>query len=201
VSPLIYASVPALTTLYLFVTRNERPSGKQLLGIAVGFTGVSTIVLLPLLEKNIGVQALTGNILIVGAAISFMLYGVMSKELQFKTKASPSALIFYFSVITLIVSLPFAWRELSQFGISSHVETKHVVNAILTGIVGTGFFYLAYQYAIKLSTEVAAALFTYLQPIATIILASLFLGEKITPTFIVGGLLAVVGARVASRKK
>ncbi len=39
-----------------------------------------------------------------------------------------------------------------------------------------------------------------LQPVATIILAVLLLGERITVPFIIGGLLAVIGAQIASGK-
>ena len=65
---------------------------------------------------------------------------------------------------------------------------------------GTSLFYLIYQYALRMSSEIAASLFTYLQPISTILLAVLLLGEKITIPFIIGGVLAVIGARLASHK-
>ena len=62
-------------------------------------------------------------------------------------------------------------------------------------------FSLSYQYALKLSSEVTAALFTYIQPVATIILAVLLLGERISLPFIVGAVLAIAGAQIASGKR
>jgi drug/metabolite transporter (DMT)-like permease len=200
VSPLIYASVPAMTAFYLYFIRGQKIDSKHIVGIGIGFLGVAMIVILPLLDRTLGFDALKGNILIFAAAIAFMVYGIMSKQKQNKINASPTALTFYFSLITLILSIPLAGYEMSHSGFLGAVELKHIVGAIYTGVVGTGIFYLAYQYALKVGSELAAALFTYLQPIATIILAVLFLGEHITVPFLIGGFLAIIGARMAAKK-
>ncbi len=199
VSPLIYASVPAMTALYVYLNRGEKISKQSIFGIVLGFIGVSLIILLPLIERGVPLVALKGNILIFGAAIAFMYYGIMSKQHQNEMKASPIVLTFYFALVTLVLSIPFAFNEVRN-GFLGIVEPKHILAGIYTGVVGTGIFYIAYQYALKLGSEIAANLFTYLQPIATILLASIFLGERITLPFIVGGLLAVIGAKVASKK-
>lgn len=199
VSPLIYASVPALTALYAYFNRGERLASRNLLGMIFGFVGVSLIILLPLIEKGIPFSALTGNIYIFAAAVAFMFYGIMSKKLQKDLNASPIVLTFYFSLVTLLLSIPFSINEI-RGGFVGEVQVRHILAGVYTGIVGTGIFYIAYQYALKLGSEIAAALFTYLQPIATILLASIFLGEKITLAFVVGGVMAVIGARFASAK-
>lgn len=200
VSPLIYAGVPALTAVYMYFNKGDTLTKKQVFGIILGLIGVTIIVILPLLDKRLSIDALKGNIIIFIAAIAFMVYGLMSKKAQREFKVSPTALTFYFCFYTLLVSIPFALNEVVMAGFSQQIQLKHVLNSIYIGIVGTGIFYLAYQYALKLGSAVAASLFTYLQPIATIILAMLFLGEKISPVFIVGGLLAVGGARLAANK-
>lgn len=199
VSPLIYAAVPALTALYLYFYRGEKVSKNNILGMTVGFFGVFLIIMLPIFEKDIPLAALTGNILIFAAAIAFMFYGIISKKQQEEFKASPVTLTFYFALIALLLSIPFSLYEIKD-GFLGVVKMKHVLAGIYTGVVGTVFFYITYQYALKLGSEVAASLFTYLQPIVTILLSAIFLGERITATFIVGGILAVVGAKVASKK-
>jgi len=52
VSPLIYASVPAMTALYLMRFRQQPITTKQMLGIAMGLLGVAIIVLLPMFEQG-----------------------------------------------------------------------------------------------------------------------------------------------------
>jgi drug/metabolite transporter (DMT)-like permease len=108
VSPLVYASVPALTATYLYFRRKEKISLMNTLGITLGFIGIFLIVVLPLFEKGTPLIALKGNLLIVAAAIAFMFYGIMSKEHQRKYSSSPVTLTFYLAVTTLIMSIPFA---------------------------------------------------------------------------------------------
>ena len=104
-------------------------------------------------------------------------------------------------MITFILSIPFAAFEIMKDSSSlALIEWRHILSGMEVGIIGTSIFYLSYQYALKLSSELTAGLFTYLQPVATIFFAVLLLGEKITPPFIVGGVMAVVGAQIASGK-
>lgn len=200
VAPLIYAAIPAMNALYFYFVKNDRLDTKQILGIILGLFGVSLVVILPLIEKHTSLAALRGNILIFGATLAFMIYGIISKSLQKKMNATPVMLTFYFCLVSLVVSIPFAYFEIAQKGFLSSVEPKHILSGIYTGIMGTGLFYVVYQYALQISSEVTASLFTYLQPIATILLAILLLGDKITIPFLIGGFLAIAGARLASKK-
>lgn len=199
VSPLIYAVVPSMTAIYLWKYENKSISIKQVFGIFAGLMGVSIIVLLPMIEAgNTDFQALQGNLLILGAAVAFLIYGLVSKKKQQKYSVSPIALTFYFALVTFIISIPFSAYELVQdSSMLTQIQPKHILAALSVGVFGTSVFYLAYQYALKLSSELTAALFTYLQPVATIFIALILLGEKITVPFIIGGVLAVIGAQIA----
>lgn len=202
VSPLIYAAVPLMTAIYFRAARNSRIAARSLQGIVVGFLGVAIIFLLPLFEKGTpDLSSLWGNVLILGAAVVFMFYGIVSKERQRRLKVSPLALTFYLSVVTLLVSLPFSVFELlRQPLVLSAVQPKHLLSAVALGIVSTSMFYISYQRALQLGNEVTASLYTYLQPVSTILLAWLMLGETLTVPFVLGGALAVIGAGMASQK-
>ena len=56
------------------------------------------------------------------------------------------------------------------------------------------------QKAVSLGNELTASVFAYLQPIATILFAVILLGEEITLPFIIGGILAIAGARLAAQR-
>ncbi len=87
-----------------------------------------------------------------------------------------------------------AWQ--SMLGSISY---RHLLAALATGILGSGMFYLVYQWALAAGSEVAANLFTYLQPVATILMAVVLLGESVGWSFVIGGVLAVIGAHVARK--
>lgn len=200
-SPLIYASVPALTAIYSAIILKKRLSKMEILGILIGLFGVGIIVILPYLETHTFDLSLLGNILIFGASIAFLFYGVLSKKKQKESNISPLALTFYFSVVTFLVSLPFAGFEVYKYGISPDVNIMHILSAVYVGLFGTGVFYLSYQYALKNGSALTASLFTYLQPVFGIILSAVFLGEPITWVLILGGTLAIIGAGVVSQSK
>ncbi len=202
VSPLIYASVPLMTAMYLHQFRQTKITADKILGIVVGFLGVAIIILLPFFQKGaLAISGFWGNILILGASIAFMFYGIISKGKQQQFQISPLALTFYFSVVTLVLSIPFAVAELIHQPLDTTVILpRHIFSSLEIGFLGTSLFYLAYQKAIQLGNEVTASLFTYLQPIATIIFAVWLLGEEITVPFLIGGTLALLGAGLASMK-
>lgn len=203
ISPLIYAVVPPMTAIYLRLFRNQEIPARQLVGIGVGFLGVAIIILLPFFQRgDVDLKSFWGNLLILGSAISFMLYGAYSKEKQQQYGVSPLALTFYFSVVCLLISIPFSVYEIIFMPArEAALEPKHVLAGLEAGVIGTSLFYLAYQKAIQQGNELTASLFTYLQPVATILFAVLLLGEAITLPFLVGGTLAIIGAGMASGKR
>lgn len=194
----IYASVPAITALYLFLTKQETMHKKQTLGIILGLFGVGIIVLLPLFEQRVPLMALTGNILLFLSTLPFIAYGIMNRKYLQQTHASALMLSFYFCVIAALLCLPFMINEL-QTALPTGIELKHWIAILCTGILA-GTFYLIYQYALKVASAAVASLFTYLLPIVTISLAIVLLGEKLTFPFIIGGTFAILGARLASGK-
>jgi drug/metabolite transporter (DMT)-like permease len=201
VSPLIYAAVPLMTALYLYKVKHQPIASGKILGIVVGFLGVAIIILLPFFQNGkFDISSVWGNILILGAAVAFMFYGIVSKDQQQQNNTSALALTFYLSIVTVAVAIPFSIYELIQQPVVlSSVQPKHILAGLETGMVGTSLFYISYQKALKLGNELTASLFTYLQPISVILFAMLLLGEKITPPFLVGGALAVIGAGMASK--
>jgi drug/metabolite transporter (DMT)-like permease len=200
VSPFIYAGIPAMTAFYFYITKAQRLTIVQTLGIILGYIGVSLVVLLPVIEKHLAFSAFSGNLLIVCSATGFAIYGIMTKRLQTKLRATPMILTFYLCAVTSAVSIPFATWELVHNGLSTPPLWQHISSGIYIGIVGTVLFYMTYQNALKRGSEVAASLFTYLQPVVTILLAVVFLGEQITIPFVIGGSIAVIGASLASKK-
>jgi drug/metabolite transporter (DMT)-like permease len=194
--------VPLMTAVFLHQFRGIKISSESVWGIIVGFLGVGIIILLPFFQKgSVDFKSLWGNFLILGAAIAFMFYGIISKEKQFRLKISPLGLTFYLSIVTMVLSIPFVLFEFIRQPVDlSIIQPKHIFSSLEIGVLGTTLFYISYQKAIQLGNELTASLFTYLQPIATILFAVVILAEEITPAFIIGGTLALIGAGLASIK-
>jgi drug/metabolite transporter (DMT)-like permease len=52
-----------------------------------------------------------------------------------------------------------------------------------------------------MDNEVTASLFTFIQPVVTPLFAFFLLGERVPPLFILGGVLAIMGAYLAGNRK
>lgn len=196
VAPLIYAVVPSVTALYLYLAKQQQLSPEKIVGMVSGFVGVSLVVLEPILLGESQTGSLLGNSLIFLAAIAFAGYGILSKQVK---AANPTELTFAFIIMTLLLSLPLAIWEVSTQGIPQVIELKHWLAAGFVGVGGTAAFYFLYQKALSLGNEVTASLFTYLQPIFTAVMAVLLLGEQISWLLVVGGLISILGARLAAK--
>jgi drug/metabolite transporter (DMT)-like permease len=203
VSPLIHASIPVMTAIYSHKFKNINLAPDKILGIALGFIGVAIIILLPLFQQGeLDLNSFWGNLLILLAATAFMFYGIISKDKQDQYEASPLALTFFLSIVTLVLSIPFALFEISSGpGILGDIQIKHLLAALVTGIIGTSLFYVVYHKALKVGNALTASLFTYLQPVTTILYAVILLGEVITLPFVIGGTLSIFGAGMASIKQ
>lgn len=199
-SPFIFTGIPVLAVLYAYFLDHVVPNVRQIAGIVLGLIGVGVIVLLPLLEKNVPENMLLGNVLIIFAMISFSLYARKSKKAQDEFGASAISLVFYFCIVALVFSIPFAVFEVQKFGLHA-VQPTHLMGAVVTGLLGTVLNYLSYQLLLKKSSTAVAGAGSFLQPVITVVMASVLLQEVITPTLIFGGSLAIIGALLASFHK
>jgi drug/metabolite transporter (DMT)-like permease len=197
-SPLIYGAVPALTAIYIYLFTDRKLSSQRILGILVGLAGVSSVVMIPILGDKLTGVTLQGNLLIFLAAIAFTAYGIMSKSKQEKLNISPLALTFYFGLVTLLISTPFSIYEITQ-KLPESITLESIASAVYVGVIGTGLFYLAYQFALKHGNAITASIFTYIQPIIAVALPVLLLGEDLSVILIIGGTLSIIGAQLSSK--
>ena len=198
VSTLLYAGVPLIAAVFAYVLWKEKIYGRKALGILIGFVGVLVIVLLPVLEQKTGLGAdLSGNLIILVGVCSFALYSVLSKDLQ--KEHSPLQLTMFFvlaSTAVQLVLVPFDFVQNKEWW--SGLSGEAFFGLLYTGVLGTGVYYLIYQHAIKNTSPVVASLILYLQPIFAFLWASLLLGEKLTPEFIMGAALAFIGVAIVT---
>jgi drug/metabolite transporter (DMT)-like permease len=200
IGQLLYASVPLITAIFLFVLFGERLTAKKRAGIVVGFIGVVLVVLLPIIEKQAKFSGnLFGNILIGIGAVSWSLYMAYSKK---KLESfSPLTVTSSFIWVTCFTLLPLSltdfiyhpnwWQDLAF---------TNILSLGYVSIVSTVIVYLFNQYAIKHGGAVLTSLQYYLLPIVAYISAFLFLGEQLTLGLIVGGSLALLGVYIATKK-
>lgn len=201
IGTILYAGVPLLTALFIFLLFKERLSGRKELGIALGFFGVAIVTLLPIIEKGSRFSGdLVGNMLISVGVISWSLYMVYSKKkLQAFSPFFVTAAFIWVTCIALFplfliesIFYPSWWKSLTLSGLLSLGYIS---------IISTIIVYLLNQYAIKHGGSILASMGYYLVPVLAYVFAFFLLGERLTLGIIIGGSLALLGVYITTKNR
>ncbi len=196
---LIYAGVPLVTALIAHHMIGERLNMQKIIGICIGLVGVVFVALLPAIFRGESVTGnIRGNIFFVCAVLAWSLYTIGSRKAIANQKYSPltvaSMSIFTTGALFFIISLftfqPHYWITLKQPSL--------LLLILHLGTIVTVATFLLYQWVIKHSSAGTAALGNYIGPIFAILSNVIFLGEVITPAFILGTALILIGIVVIS---
>jgi drug/metabolite transporter (DMT)-like permease len=200
---IITLMVPLLTSIAGAYFLKENITKREKIGMAIAFSGTIFTVLEPLILNGGNEIKFSGNLLIFLYLLVNILPTVLGKKLL-KDGLAPSAITGYSFTIGFLSLLPILiWKT----GISSSLTQiaslpihYHLGVFFMAFISGSLAYYL-FNKAQK-SIEIGdASVFSYLNPIFAAPLAVFWLGEKITPMYIVGGLVIAIGVAIAEIKK
>jgi drug/metabolite transporter (DMT)-like permease len=188
---LFYGATPALVLLLSVLLRKEEPSGLRVGGVVVAFAGILLVVF----ERglDIGGDTLAGDLLLMSAVIAWTFFTVLGKDMIRK----------YGHFHTTSVVLVWGMAMYLPFGI---VHALRFDYSVLTGADLAGIAYLAiatsivayliWYYALGRLAPSKVAVFANIQPILTMLLAWLVLGEVLTPRFLVGAGVTLAGVLI-----
>jgi drug/metabolite transporter (DMT)-like permease len=194
---LLYALTPIFVFLLARWRLGERATPLKVAGIATAFAGV-VVVLLG--RGVIGLpgarEGLLGDLLILLAVLAWAIFAVGGKVYaeRYGVRTMTGVAITIGSLLYLPLGL---WlSDLSAFSRLSPAGWGSVAYLVLlTSIVA----YLIYYWAMKQVDASRVAIYSNLQPVFTAGLAWAIYGEPITPTFLVGGAMVLVGVVLTER--
>jgi len=178
---LFYGATPALVLLLSVLMKKEKRSLLRLAGVIVAFTGILVVVFEHGLE--LGSESLLGDMLLLGAVVAWTFYTVLGKDMV--TKYGPVHATSVTMVWGMGMFLPVGLVSALTFDYSGLTLTD--VGGIVYLAVGTSIItYLLWYYALGKLAPSKVAIFANTQPVFTMVLAWLFLGEILTPWFLLG---------------
>jgi len=200
IGSIIYAAVPLLAAVILYIFFKETISAKKQFGIFIGFLGATFITLLPVLERSNPFSGnILGNIFLVLAITCWGFYSVFTKKLQ--DQYSPFIITCNFIFISTLVLFPFfVWDTVNNFGWWNNLGFWGIFSVFYLSVIVTILNYTIIQYAIKYGGPVIAGTIFYVMPILGFGINFLLLGELLTPAFIFGSILALMGTYLVVRK-
>jgi drug/metabolite transporter (DMT)-like permease len=191
---LVTSATPAFVLIFAWMLLNEKITSRRLLALFLATMGVVAVVNPRSAQLN--PDLFLGNVMLIGAAVTWALYSVLVR------KVTQNADILLFSLIAFIGGLPVsapagAW-ELSTVGVGE-LSLGVVGGVLFLGIVSTALAMVLWNTAFAYVDAGIASLTFFAQPVVGTLLGWLFLNEKITPLFLLGGALIGAGLVISSR--
>lgn len=192
---LVTSATPAFVLLFAWLLLQERITPRRLLALVLATLGVIAVIDPRAAQLNPGL--FFGNLLLLGAAITWALYSVLVRKVTQNIDVLAFSMIAFFG--GLPVTVPASAWEISRTEIGD--ITMGVIGGILfLGVISTALAMVLWNTAFAFVDASLASLTFFAQPVVGTFLGWLFLGEQITPLFLLGGLLIGLGLIVASRE-
>jgi drug/metabolite transporter (DMT)-like permease len=184
---LILASAPAFAALFASLLRHEHVRPRHYAALAVSVAGVAVVI-----EGGTGVQgfSLSGDLLAVGAAVTWAAYSVMLRPLFGRYSAVRISTLMI--VLGSVMLVPFGAPQL----LSQDWGALHGLDLAAWGystVFPLAVTNLLYFRALRRIGASRATLYMYLQPFLGAVFAAVLLGERVSGQQIVGGVIIVAG--------
>lgn len=193
-APVIIAIGPILLIGASILFLKEKLKIKVLGGTLISLLGIIVIIIHPILVEGFS-GSFIGNLFIFMATICSVIQAVLLKKLTVRN--NPLTLTFWMFMIGSLPLIPFVLWEAQTFNLFTDLTIKGFIG-LTYGIFFAAIlahYFLAYGVAHIKASEVGV--FTYVDPIATVMVAVPLLGEAITFPYLVGAMLVFLGIFIA----
>ena len=190
---LVTSATPAFVLLFAYFLLGERITTRRLIALVLATLGVVAVI--DPRSAQLNPDLFAGNLILIGAAVTWALYSVLVRKVTQDTD------VLLFSMLAFIGGLPVsipggAW-ELATIGVGR--ITWGVVGGVLfIGIISTALAMVLWNTAFAFVDAGLASLTFFAQPVMGTLLGWLFLHEKITSLFLLGGVLIGIGLVISS---
>lgn len=193
-APIILSASPIILIIGSFFYLKEKLRTKVVFGTLISFLGVLTIVLMPVFKQGLD-GTVTGNLFLVFAAFFSVIHALLLKKIL--PKYSSLAIAFWSFVIGSIPTLPFVMSEFNQVNWIENVNQQAILGLVFSVILATVIAHSFFSFGIKYIKASEVGIFSYIDPIATAIVAYYLLHEHITVPYLIGAFLVFIGIFIA----
>ena len=193
---LLYTLTPLFVLLLAQALLREFPGVRTAIGTLVALAG--TLYVLAWRGLDLSRGPLVGDLLLLVAVVAWALYTAEGRGLV--TTHGPIAVIAWTLIAGTAMYLPIGAASLVVPGAMHrilHASRGAWLGVVYLVLVTSVVAYLLWYWALAHLPAARVAVFTNLQPLATAVLAHLFLGEHVTPQFVGGALVVISGVVLA----
>lgn len=193
--------IPISSVLLGWLYLKEKIYLINLLGVLGGLMGALVIIGLPqIISGSYSAEMVFGNILIILAALSFVLGAVFSEQMLKKySTLTVTAIAFLTGAVTFFI--PAASEYIQNPGWSENITILGILGLLYMTMLSSISAYFLFEWGLAKTNVVRADLFQYIEPFIAAALAVLILGERISLSFLIGATLIAAGVYLGTLAK
>lgn len=192
---IINAVTPLMTVLaILLIGRDERPSKSQLIGLAIGFLGVATVMGI---WQGFGENPILYVLMLLFAVTCYGFSFPYSRRFVMPYKLEPTQMATVQLICAAAVLLP---GYLIDGIAKDEFRPVPLISMLCLGIFGSGLAYIWNFQLIREAGSAIASSVTFVTPVVAVIAGIIFLGESLVWYEPVGALIVLFGAAVAQER-
>ena len=193
---LVTSATPAFVLLFAPLILGEKATSRGVIALIISTLGVVAVI--DPRNTELSPTLFWGNISLLAAGLTWALYSVLVRRVAQNADLLTSGAVMLAGGIPSSLVLG-AW-EVHTRGIGE--ITMGVIGGILfLGIISTAIALMMWNYAFAELPAALASLTFFAQPVVGTLLGWCFLGENITPLFMIGGVMIGVGLVISSTEK
>jgi drug/metabolite transporter (DMT)-like permease len=189
---IINAVTPLMTLIaIMLVSRNEKPTAPQIVGLLLGFLGVLTLLGA---WKGLGDNPLWAILVLLAAVTCYGFSFPYSRRFILPAQLKPEVMAATQVTLGAITLLPLFLID----GIAKDdYRIGPVLAMIALGVFGSGFAYIWNFTIMRAAGSAIASSVTYVTPVVAVVVGLIFLQEKLHWYEPVGALVVLLGAAIA----
>jgi drug/metabolite transporter (DMT)-like permease len=194
---LIIATIPIFVVILAKIFLSELIDMKIIFGIIIALAGVAIISLWGNPDARIEIDYISGALAVVLSAFVGAMYTIAGKKMM--NRYNPLSLTAYAFLIGNLGLIPFIspsfFEEVMQLSLVTWAAVLFL--AIFPTVIAYSLWYAALE--VKQASELSV--FLYATPVLSTILGAIFLQEKITIFFVLGGIFVIAGLYEVNKQR
>jgi drug/metabolite transporter (DMT)-like permease len=190
-SVLVPGLIPIATTLLVWGVLGDRPSTRAIVGLVIALVGL-VVVAGP--AANVGTSRAIGDLLFVGAAVSWALYTLAGRRATARYGSIAANVYATGAGALLLLPVSFVaggWSPLA------HAPIQALASIAYLSLIGTVLGFVAFYEGVRMIGASRASSFALLVPIFGVISSVLVLHEPLRASLVVGGAIVLGGLWLA----
>ena len=186
---MIVASLPIFTIFAEALLFRLKVTGGMILCLILSTIGVAMVVTVDG-RLDLSSLRLWGNLLVMGAIISWVIYTILNRRLS--ESYSSLTLTTLQSAASIILFIPLVIPEMGRWPEASEISLTVFANLLFLGVFCSGFAYVFYIYASRRLGLTVVSAFLNLIPVVTVVFGYLLLQDTLSWMQLLGMALIMI---------